>query len=306
LFPLASVVGETFGHRGKWKTPTVESTGTGQGFQLFCRGIGPDTPDVTDASRPMTAEERATCARNKVGEVVELRVGLDGILIANGRTAARFDLTREQIYRALARRVPVGGRLVANPYRRWRDIDPRLPDLPILVYGPAPNHGTRDAFAALAMRPACEQHAEVRALDESARRAACETLREDGAWVDVSGDYSVLLARLVAEPRAVGVLGYGFLDRNRDRVQAAKIDGVVPTLESIVSGSYPLGRPFFLYVKAAHVGRVPGLAEFLGEFLSERASGPEGYLVDAGLVPEPQATLDVERRKVAALVGRGR
>ena len=301
LFPLASVVGETFGHRGRWKTPTVESTGTGQGFRLFCGGVGPETPDITDASRPMSPEERAACARNQVGEVVALRVGLDGILIANGRSAARFDLTREHLYRALARKVPVNGKLVANPYRRWRDVDPRLPDLPILVYGPAPNHGTRDAFVQLAMRPACERQAEVRALDEAGRRAACESMREDGAWVDVTGDYSVLLARLVAEPRAVGVLGYGFLDRNRDRVQAARIDGIVPTLDAILSGTYPLSRPLFLYVKSAHVGRVPGLKEFLNEFLSERASGSEGYLVDAGLVPQRQDALDAERRKIAAM-----
>lgn len=306
LFPLASVVGETFGHRGRWKTPIVESTGTGQGFQLFCRGVGPGTPDVTDASRPMSAEERATCASNKVGEVAELRVGMDGILIANGRAAARFELTREQLYRALARQVPIHGRLVPNPHRRWRDVDARLPDLPILVYGPAPNHGTRDAFVALALRPVCERQQEVRVLDEAGRRRACESLREDGAWIDVTGDYSVLLARLVAEPRAVGVLGYGFLDRNRDRVQAARIDGVLPTLDAIVGGSYPLSRPLFLYVKSLHVGSVPGLAEFLGEFLSDRASGPEGYLVDAGLVPQPQAALEAERRKVVAMTTGGR
>lgn len=302
LFPLASVVGETFGHRGRWKTPTVESTGTGQGFRLFCRGVGPETPDITDASRLMSSEERDACARNKVGDVVALRVGLDGILVANGRSATRFDLTREQLYRALARKVPMGGKLVPNPYRRWRDVDARLPDLPILVYGPAPNHGTRDAFVALAMRPACERQPEVRVLDDTGRRAACESMREDGAWVDVTGDYSVLLARLVAEPRAVGVLGYGFLDRNRDRVQAARIDGVVPTLDAIVTGTYPLSRPLYLYVKAAHVGRVPGLVEFLGEFLSDRAAGPEGYLVDAGLIPQPQGVLEAERRKVSATV----
>lgn len=306
LFPLASVVGETFGRKGPWKTPTIESTGTGLGFQLFCRGLGPDTPDVTDASRTMSREERDACERNKVGTVLELRVGYDGILIANGRTAPRFDLTLDQLYRALARQVPVGGRFVKNPYRRWRDIDPRLPDLPILVYGPAPNHGTRDVFVGLALRPACEKLPEARALAPDARRVTCESLRDDGAWVDVTGDYAILLARLVAEPRAVGVLGYGFLDRYRDRMQAARVEGVVPTLDAVMAGRYPLSRPLFLYAKAAHVGRVPGFAEFLGEFLSERAAGPEGYLVDAGLVPQQQAQLDAERRKIAALVAVGR
>jgi phosphate transport system substrate-binding protein len=301
LFPFASVVAETFGRRGPWKTPVVESTGTGGGFRVFCRGVGADTPDITDASRPMTDEERARCASNRVGPVVGLRVGADGILMANSRLGPPFVLTRRQIFLAVAKTVPLNGRIVANPFRRWREIDAGLPDLPIKVYGPAPNHGTRDAFVALVMAPPCERLTEVRALSKEAQRTLCQAVREDGAWIDISGDYALVLGRLVADREAVGILGYSFLDQNRGKIQAAQIDGVAPTLESIGTGLYPLSRPLYLYVKRAHVGKVPGLAEFLAEFLSERAAGPNGYLVEKGLAPQPKSWLELERRKAAAL-----
>ena len=301
LFPFASTVAEAVGRRGPWKTPVVQSIGTGAGFKLFCQGVGAETPDVTDASRPITDEEQATCARNKVGPVVGLRVGADGILIANSRLGPAFVLTREQVFLAVAQTVPVNGRLVANPYRRWREINVGLPDLPIRIFGPAPNHGTRDAFVALAMAPPCERLPAVRALSKSAQRSLCQAVREDGAWVDVTGDYALVLGKLVAEPGAVGVLGFSFLDQNREKIQAARIDGIEPSLESIGTSRYPLSRPLFLYVKQAHVGKIPGLTEFLAEFLSDRAAGENGYLVDKGLAPQPKAWLELERRKAAAM-----
>ena len=304
LFPFASLVAETFGRRGPWKTPVVQSIGTGAGFKLFCQGIGAETPDITDASRPITPEEQASCTKNKVGQVLGLRVGADGILIASARQGPAFNLTREQIYLAVARTVPVKGRLIANPYRRWHDISANLPDLPILIYGPAPNHGTRDAFVALVMAPPCERQPEVRVLPKDAQRPLCQTVREDGAWVDVSGDYALVLGKIVGDRTALGILGFSFLDQNREKIQAAQIDGVAPTLESIGAGSYPLSRPLFLYVKQEHVGKIPGLAEFLAEFLSDRAAGPNGYLVDKGLAPQPKSWLDLERRKAAALSSR--
>lgn len=302
LFPFAAAVAEAFGRGGRWKTPVVESTGTGGGFKLFCQGAGPDTPDVTDASRPMTDQESAACAHNHVGPVLSLRVGYDGIVIASARGAAHFDLTREQLYRAVAGSVAVDGRLVANPYRRWSDVAAGLPERPILIFGPAPNHGTRDALAALALVPACEREPAIRVLSADARRTACQTVREDGAWIDVPGDYGAVLAKLAADPRAVAVLPFSHLDRNRDRLQAASIDGVAPTLQSIGSWSYPLARPLFLYVKTAHIGVIPGLVEFIDEFISDRAIGPDGYLVERGLAPLPMAWLRVERAKARALV----
>ena len=301
LFPFASAVAEAVGRRGPWKTPVVQSTGTGSGFKLFCQGGGAETPDITDASRPMTDDERATCIRNKVGPVVGLRVGADGILIANSRFAPRLNLTREQIYRAVAKTVPVKGQLVANPYRRWRDLGAGLPDTAILVYGPAPNHGTRDAFAALVMAPPCERQPEVRAQAKDAQRQLCRAVREDAAWVDVPGDYALVLGKLVADHAAVGILGFSFLDQNREKIQAARIDGVEASFETIGAGSYPLSRPLLLYVKQAHVGKIPGLAEYLEEFLSERAAGADGYLADKGLAPQPRASLELERGKARAL-----
>jgi phosphate transport system substrate-binding protein len=302
LFPFASVVAETFGHQGRWKTPVVESVGTGSGFRLFCSGVGPATPDITDASRPITSSEAAECARNGVGKVVAIRVGLDGMLLANTRSAPAFALTREHIYLAVAKAIPSKGRLIPNPYRKWSEISPQLPDIPISIYGPAPNHGTRDAFVALALQPACEKFDVIRALSAADRARQCQAIREDGPWIDVPGDYKTLYSRLAENPRALGVLGYSYLDRNRDRIKAASIDGVAPTAESISAWTYPLARPLFIYVKQAHVGKIPGLAEFVQEFVSDRAIGPRGYLVDEGLMPLPDPQMQQERLKVKQML----
>ena len=297
LFPYATMVAERFGRQGRWRTPIVESVGTGGGFRLFCAGVGVATPDIVDASRPMTAVEIADCRKHGVGAVVGIRVGLDGMLLANARSAPAFSLTREQLFLAVARTVPARGRLVPNPYRRWREISPALPDLPISIYGPAPNHGTRDAFVALAMVPACERFPEIRVLQQAVRQQYCQSVREDGAWIDISGDYALLFARLVANPDALGVIGFSYLERNRDQIKAATIDGIAPTIEAISAWTYPLSRPLFIYVKRAHIGRIPGLDEFVQEFLSDRAIGPRGYLVEQGLTPQPAAWLQAERAK---------
>jgi phosphate transport system substrate-binding protein len=301
VYPFATAVAESLGRGGRWKTPVVESTGTGGGFKLFCSGVGIATPDVNAASRPMTDGEAASCAQNGVTGIEGLRIGSDGIVIATSRRAAPFDVTREQLFRAVAKTVPLRGRLVANPYRRWSEVEATLPDRPIAVLGPAPNHGTRDAFVALVMMPACEKYPEIKVLAPEARKRACQPVREDGAWTDVSGDYAVLMGKLVNDPGAVGVFTYAYLDQNRDKIQAAKVDGVAPTLESIASARYPVSRPLFIYVKTAHVAAVPGLAEFVQEFVSEKAAGAEGYLADKGLTPIPKAALESERAKARAL-----
>jgi len=306
VYPFATAVAETFGRDGRWKTPVVESIGTGAGFKTFCRGIGLETADVVDASRPMTDSEQQSCERHGVTGIVALRIGSDGIIVATNRRAAAFELTRDQLYRAVARRVVLQGRLVENPYRRWVDVDPRLPNRRIAVLGPAPNHGTRDAFAALVMTPPCEQHPEIRALAPEARREACQTVREDGAWTDVAADYSVLLGRLVGDQDAVGIVTYSYLSQNRQAIRAVPLDGVAPSAESIASWRYPASRPLFIYVKTAHLGLIPGLADFLAEFVSDRAAGPEGYLVELGLAPVPPAWLELERARVRGLGPRPR
>lgn len=189
-----------------------------------------------------------------------------------------------------------------NPYRRWREISPELPDQPIRIYGPAPNHGTRDAFVALAVMPACERRPEIRVLPAANRQHSCQALREDGAWVDVSQDYAVLFRRLLADPQSLGVLGFSWLDANRFQIQAARIDGIEPTADSISSWKYPLARPLFIYVKRAHAGRIPGLLQFVEEFVSDRAIGPGGYLAMRGLMPLSVGHRAVERRKVEQLL----
>jgi phosphate transport system substrate-binding protein len=304
LFPFSATVAETFGKSGRWKAPVVESVGTGGGFKLFCSGVGVATPDIIDASRAMTAAEQAECIRNGVGKVIDIRVGLDGMLIANARNSPVFSLTREQLFLAVAKTVPSKRGLIPNPYRRWNEISPRLPDLPIVIYGPAANHGTRDAFVALAMEPVCANFPEIKALAQADRKALCQSVREDGAWIDVNGDYALLYSRLLVNPRAVGVLGYSYLERNRDRIKAARIDGVLPTAESISASTYPLSRPLSIYVKEAHVGHIPGLAQFLQEFFSDRAIGLQGYLTEQGLMPLPDNQLQAERLKVQQLLQR--
>jgi len=302
VFPFATAVAESVGRQGRFRTPVIESTGTGGGFQLFCRGVGIDTPDVNDASRPMSAGERASCATNGVTAIEEIRIGYDGIVVASSKRAQPFDLTREQLYRAVARLVAVGGRLVPNPYRRWSEVDPKLPNRPIVVLGPAPNHGTRDAFVELVLEPACGKSPPIKALPRDEQKRACATVREDGAWIDVAGDYAVLLGKLSNDPGTIGVFTFAYLDQNRDKVQAARIDGVAPALATIATAQYPVSRPLFIYVKKAHVAAVPGLAEFVQEFVSDRAGGAEGYLADKGLTPLPKAALEAERAKAKALV----
>lgn len=300
VYPFSSAVAERFGKGGRFKTPVVESTGTGGGFKLFCSGVGVETPDVNDASRPITDAEKAICTAAGVTAITELRIGYDGIVVAATKGAS-FDLSREQLYRAVAKTVVVGGKLVANPYKNWNEIDPSLPKRPINVLGPAPNHGTRDAFVELVMDPACDKFPQVQALAKDEMKRVCQTVREDGAWTDVAADYSVIMGKLKNDRNAVGVFTFSYVDQNRDKIQAAKVDGVAASLETISSGQYPISRPLFIYVKKAHVGVIPGLAEYVQEFVSDKAGGKEGYLVDKGLVPSPAKDLKAQQASAKAL-----
>ncbi|MFO1468288.1 MAG: cation:proton antiporter [Steroidobacteraceae bacterium] len=302
LFPFATVVAEHVARRGRWQPAVVESTGTGGGFKMFCNGARSDAPDITDASRPMTDGEWARCRDGHIGPLLTVRVGSDGIIIASSIRAAPLYLTREQLYRATAANLVVGGAFTANPHRRWSQIDQRLADRPIRIYGPAPNHGTRDAFAALVMSPPCERQLAVKSLGPEQRQLRCQQVREDGAWIDVAGDYGIIMDRLIKDPGAVAVLPFSFLDQHRDLIQGASIDGVMPTVENIGAAAYPLSRPLFLYVNRSRAPWVPGLSEFVQEFLSDRAAGPQGYLVDKGLAPLPAGLLAAERAKALALL----
>jgi len=301
VYPFATVVAEQFGRTTPFKTPTIESTGSGGGFRLFCSGIGVQHPDITNSSRRVRQSELDDCVRNGVTEVVEVKIGYDGIVLANAKTASRYGLTREQIFFALAKNVPDPSgaeRLVPNPYRRWSNIDASLPDVTIEVLGPPPTSGTRDAFVELVMDVGCAGFAVVQALQRDARQAACQTVREDGAFIEAGENDNLIVQKLEANPNALGIFGYSFLDQNYDKVQGSLIDGAGPEFEAIADSSYPVSRPLYFYVKKAHVGQIPGIEEYLREFTSDAAWGEFGYLADKGLIPLP----DEERRGVLAAV----
>lgn len=303
VFPFTTAVAETFGKGGQFKTPVVESTGTGGGLKLFCSGVGPQHPDLANASRRIKTSELEACAKSGVTEVAELRIGFDGIVIASSKKAKHVDLTLAQLWKALAKEVPVGGKMVANPYQKWSDIDPSLPASEIEVMGPPPTSGTRDAFNELAMEAGCHKVAEVKAAlpDDKARAKACMTIREDGAFIEAGENDNLIVQKLAANPNAFGVFGYSFLDQNKDKLQAAKIDGVTPDYKDIASGKYPVARSLYVYIKNAHVGVIPGIREFIGEYTSERAMGEDGYLADKGLIALPKADRDTTRASAVNL-----
>lgn len=293
VFPFATAVAERFGKSTDFKTPVVESTGSGGGLKLFCAGVRLDTPDITNASRRIKASEVEKCAANGVTDIVEVKVGYDGIVIANSRQAAQMELNLKDIFLALAKDVPNGeGELQANPYKTWKDVNAALPDVKIEVMGPPPTSGTRDAFVELAMEGGCKQFDWIKALkksDKPAYKALCHTIREDGAFIEAGENDNLIVQKLQANADALGIFGFSFLDQNDDVVQGSKIDGVAPEFELIADGSYPVSRSLFFYVKADHVGKVDGIAEFLAEFTSQAASGEDGYLADKGLIPMPDA-----------------
>ena len=294
VFPFATAVAERFGRTTAFKTPVVESTGTGGGFKLFCAGVGEGHPDIANASRAIKESEVKSCAENGVTEITEVKIGYDGIVIANAKNAPALNLTVAQVWQALAKSVPVNGRMAANPYKMWSDIDPSLPAEKIEVFGPPPTSGTRDAFVELVLDKGCAAFAEVEALDADAKKAACQTVREDGAFIEAGENDNLIVQKIEANPRSLGVFGFSFLDQNADKLQGSAIAGVAPTFEAIADGSYPVARPLFIYVKNTHVGVVPGIAGYVAEFVSERAAGEDGYLADKGLIPLPEA----ERKEV--------
>lgn len=297
VYPFSTTVAEQFGKSTSYKTPVIESTGSGGGIKLFCAGVGLGHPDITNSSRRIKSTEVETCAKNGVTAITEVKIGYDGIVIANSKKGGRFDLTREQVFLALAKQVPVGGKLVDNPYKSWKEIDAKLPDQKIEVLGPPPTSGTRDAFVELVMEEACKKFPEIEALkaDAKAHKTACQAIREDGAFIEAGENDNLIVQKLDANAKALGIFGYSFLDQNTDKLQGSLINGVQPGFEEIAAGKYPVSRPLYFYVKKAHVGQIPGMREFVAEFASDKAWGPNGYLADKGLIPMP----DAERKAMA-------
>ena len=286
VFPFATAVAEEFGRSTSFKTPVVESTGSGGGLKLFCAGVGTEHPDITNASRRIKSSEFENCTNAGV-EVVEVKIGFDGIVLGNAKSGPDLSLTKEQIFLALAKQVPVDGKLVDNPNVNWSDVDPSLPNAKIEVLGPPPTSGTRDAFVELVMEEACEEV--PGAADAGLEGDACAQIREDGGFIEAGENDNLIVQKLEANPNAVGIFGFSFLDQNTDKIKGATVGGVAPEFELIASGDYGVSRSLFFYVKKNHVGVVPGIQEYVTEFVSEKAWGPDGYLVDKGLIPLPDA-----------------
>lgn len=323
VYPFATVVAEKFGRSTQFKTPKIESTGSGGGLKLFCSGKGVKHPDVTNASRRIKQSEVNKCAKNGINDIVEVLIGYDGIVMANAKGATPFTLSRKDIYMALAKMVPgKDGKLIPNPNKTWKDVNPALPNAKIEVLGPPPSSGTRDAFNELALEGGAKKVADIKALrklkagkDDAAIKALmaklgidmkiydqikakkgkvkgkdlvkkiARSMREDGHYIEAGENDNLIVQKLVANPNALGIFGFSFLDENRDKVQGAVIDSIDPEFETIADGSYPVSRPLYFYVKKDHVAIIPGMKEYLGAFVSQKAMGEEGYLVDRGMIP---------------------
>lgn len=290
VFPFSTTVAERFGKSTEFKTPVVESTGSGGGLKLFCSGVGTEHPDITNSSRRIKESEVTKCAENGVTDIVEAKIGYDGIVLANSKQADQISFTLTDVFLGLAKNVPTGvdGETQPNPYKMWNEVNPELPAIKIEVLGPPPTSGTRDAFVELAMEGGCKTVDWIKALknsDKTAFKMLCHNIREDGAYVEAGENDNLIVQKLGANPDAFGIFGFSFLEQNSDSVQGSLINSVEPEFELIADGDYPVSRSLYFYVKKAHVGVVPGIQEFLLEFTSEDTWGEEGYLADKGLIP---------------------
>jgi len=308
VYPFSTVVAETFGNKTGIKVPKIESTGSGGGMKLFCKGLGTSHPDITNASRRIKKNEFNKCKENGI-DVVEIKVGYDGIVIANSKKAKLLNLTKRQIFLALAKQVPEGnkegGSLVDNPNKKWSDIDPNLPNKKIEVLGPPPTSGTRDAFNELAIEGGCKTFPKLKAIkkqDKKKYKAICRAVREDGAFIEAGENDNLIVQKLVENESAFGVFGFSFLIENEDKIQGSTVDGIAPTMETIADKSYGVSRPLYFYVKLAHVDVIPGIREFLAEYTSDDSWGPGGYLEERGMIPMPENEREFFRKNAEELI----
>ncbi len=304
VFPYTQAVAEEFANKTGQPAPVVESTGTGGGFKAFCGGVGEDFADITGASRAIKDSEVKLCADNGVTDITEAMIGYDGLSIAVSRAnETDWNLTEEQIFKALAAELPDGkDGFIANPNKKWSDIDPSLPAADIVAFGPPPTSGTRDAFVELVMHDGCNAlpgMADLKKADEKKWTEVCSRMRQDGPFVEAGENDNLIVQRLEADPNAIGIFGYSFLYENADKLKDVKINGVEVTFETIADGSYPVARPLFVYIKNAHRDVVPGMKEFLEEYVSDSALGPDGYLAERGLTPLDDARRTEVQKAVA-------
>ncbi len=306
VFPYSQAVAEEFGYADDYSSPSIESTGTGGGMRLFCGGLGLSFPDIERASRAMKQSEWNNCQENGVTDITEIQIGSDGISLSVSRSGATFDVNRAQLFLALAAEVPYRGSVVANPYDRWSQIDASFPDVEIQVFGPPPTSGTRDAWVELVMEEGCKSFSEIEALEEARREEVCQRMRTDGKFIEAGENDNLIVQRLIADPTAYGIFGYSFLFENMSSLQAVTVEGVAPSQDAIGDGSYVVSRPLFVYVKNAHRGVTPGLGEYLALYTEEDTFGPEGFLVERGLVSLGQTRRNAERREALEGIGMAR
>ena len=302
VYPFATVVAEHFGQTSSFKTPKVEATGSGGGLKLFCAGVGSQTPDITNASRRIKQSEVDSCHENGVDQIIEVKTGYDGIVLANSKKSDVMKIGLKDIFLALVKDIPNPDRsesFVANPYKMWSDVNANLPKIEIMVLGPPPTSGTRDAFVEIAMEGGCKQYDWIAAMekaDKNAYKARCHSIREDGAYVETGENDNLIVQKLNVNPDSFGIFGFSFLEQNMDIVQGAMIGDVSPVFDTISDGSYPISRALYFYVKKQHVGIIPGIAEYAKAFINPEATGQEGYLIERGLIPmneqEHQAIMD--------------
>jgi phosphate transport system substrate-binding protein len=299
VYPFTTAVAEAFGKATGMKTPVVESTGTGGGMKLFCAGVGEGHPDFTNASRQIKKSEFEDCAKNGVTEIVEIKIGFDGLTLASSKSDPDVAFTKKQLFMALAKMVPDDqGVLVANPYKMWNEIDPALPAKKIEVLGPPPTSGTRDSFMELVLEKGAEGFDGLKALktsDAKAFEAVWKSVRDDGAYVEAGENDNLIVQKLGANPDAFGIFGFSFLEQNASTIKGASIDGELPTYENVASGKYKVSRPLFIYAKKQHVGVIPGMAEFVAEYVSDKAIGEDGYLAEKGLIALPGDAAEMSR-----------
>tara|TARA_B100001559_G_scaffold320891_1_gene334734 strand:+ start:1956 stop:2981 length:1026 start_codon:yes stop_codon:yes gene_type:complete len=302
VFPFSTSVAEQFGKVSKFKTPIVESTGSGGGMKLFCAGVGQKHPDITNSSRRIKKSEFNKCNKNGVG-ITEVKIGFDGIVLGNSKAGPDLNFSLKHVFQALAAKVPVDDKLIDNPYKMWSDIDPSLPKIKIEILGPPPTSGTRDAFVEIAMEGGAKKFPSLKALKKSNKKqfkAIAHTIREDGVFIEAGENDNLIVQKLLANPKALGIFGFSFLDQNADKIKGASIKGVSPEFEKIAEGQYPISRSLYFYVKQQHLGVIPGIKEFVKEFTKEGTWGIDGYLVDKGLIPLPS---DVRKATMKAARG---
>jgi len=285
VFPFSQAAAEEFAKKSGKRAPVVESTGTGGGMKIFCGGIGPQHADVTGASRAMTESEYKDCVKNGVTDITEVQIGFDGIAFAGSKDSQDISLTKQQLFQALASEVEVDGKIVANPYKTWNQVDKSLPNTPITVFGPPPTSGTRDAWVELVMEAGCKEFPAIKALEKKRHDEVCKRMRQDGAFIEAGENDNLIVQRLSADKNAHGIFGFSFLYENLDKLKSAKVANVSASIETIANGSYPVSRPIFFYVKNAHRNVIPGLPDFVAEYVSDNAMGQGGYLTDRGLIP---------------------